>query len=245
MDYKHFHIKITATEGGNYQLHAQFHPLWNINKKIDFDQGFINWKDVVDCAKSLHSLFLNLSYWAKQIYRYFQPSNLPDEAEKIRKKSKQTHQSTQNNFTPSNKKDGKPASGKNPKLKNSLDKTESQKQISETANAAQKMAAKAQERAHKKRALSKFPEQDKENNFLASPWIKLMLKNCIRVATAAYKEISQSKADQQAKEKKSKEDFSSYPQTANEKERWSILFGFSTAVQNRNLSERKKDSRAL
>ncbi|TFE68232.1 hypothetical protein [Methylacidiphilum caldifontis] len=162
MDYKHFQVKITATEGGNYHLNAQFHPLWHINKKIDFDNGLINWKTIAEGASSLHSCLTNLFRWAKEIYELFQPFKLKEPIEQAKE---QTINPIEKNFSknetehtedpPSKKTEPNPIFNNEP---------QSQQKIAETSNTAKKIISAAKDKVHKKKPMSKTHNLDIEES---------------------------------------------------------------------------------
>ncbi|QDQ43137.1 hypothetical protein [Methylacidiphilum kamchatkense] len=228
MDYKHFSVKLTATESGNYHLNAQFHPFWNNKKIITLDQDFLNWKEIIAGARSLYETVSNLFSWAKELYNSFYTKDLSKKTDawnKVKEKSQPTDKNFSTKETEATPlKDLNRSPNKAPKER--FQEPDSKQKISATSETAKNMIPEAKKKAQSKKQLkSPSSKEDFVKTALCSPLTRHILKTCMELGQSILKENNSVVKTEGQKNRFEKKDSSL--KTDKEKEKWSIWIGFS------------------
>ncbi|TFE66858.1 hypothetical protein A7Q09_09200 [Methylacidiphilum sp. Yel] len=247
MDYKHFSVKLTATEHGNYHLNAQFHPFWNNKKTITLDQNFLNWKEIITGARSLYETVSNLFSWAKELYDSFRSQDVSKKTN-AGDKEKEKSQPIDKNFSTKEEtaattlKDLNRSPNKPPK--ESFQEPDSKQKISSTSETAKTMNSQAKKKAQSKKQLkSSSSKVDFVKTDLFTPLTKHILKTCMELGRSVLKEnMSGIKTEDQKNRFEKK---NSSLKTDKEQEKWSVWIGFSMSDTKQGSTPKRRETLSL
>ncbi|CAI9086540.1 hypothetical protein A7K93_01705 [Candidatus Methylacidiphilum fumarolicum] len=246
MDYKHFSVKLTATESGNYHLNAQFHPFWNNKKTILLDQDFLNWKEIITGARSLYETVSNLFSWAKELYDSFRIQDLSKktyacDTEKEKSQAIDKNLSTKETEATTHK-DLNRSSHKTSKER--FQEPDSKQKISATSEKAKATISEAKKKAQSKKQLkSSSSKEDFVKAALFSPLTKHILKACMELGRTLLKENNSVIKTEDQKNRFEKKNSSL--KNDKEKEKWSIWIGFSMSDTKQGSTPKRRETLSL